>query len=118
MFLGISGGRFVVTESFVAFIRRLLLDMDEVTGEAGCEIEGWSLQARGHERKAVGAEGKINNMIGTFGDLEEAPRNMEQVIPELRVSRHETHESIEWRFVIREKIVHLAGGVIDKTNLA
>jgi hypothetical protein len=98
--IGGAGGRFVVTEGFMSFVCRFLLDVDGLTCKTESKVEGQALKAGSHEGKAIGPEGKIDNMIGAFRDLEEASINVEQIVPELRVMRHEAHKSIKGRFVI------------------
>jgi hypothetical protein len=76
VFVGVASGRFLVAQGFMAFVSRLLLDMDGFASDTGCKVEVGTLKAGRHEGNSVRSKRKRNNMIGAFGNFEEASGDM------------------------------------------
>jgi hypothetical protein len=69
-----------------------------------------------HVRQAVRAVGKIQNVVRAFGDLKEASRDAELVVPQWRIMRHHLDQLVKGSDRVGKKIVDLPSGIVDEAN--
>ena len=114
--IAIAGRSFPVPESFMRRNDGVAGNSNFLLSKRIGQLKGRASWKKLHFRKAGISKFEVQNVIRTFWNLKFASRSMKQHIPQLRVGCHGANKRIKSRWIVITKVVHLARGIIHKTN--